>query len=53
LKPQSGLSGVKLTFADALRDQIKTVDAPSGGGLFDDNSVFVKRSTDGGDVVPK
>jgi hypothetical protein len=53
LKPQSGLSGDKLTFANQLRDQIKTVDAPSGGGLFDDATVFVKRTTDGGDVVPK
>ncbi|MDB6073663.1 MAG: hypothetical protein JWO89_1303 [Verrucomicrobiaceae bacterium] len=53
LKPQSGLSGNKLTFANALRDQIKDVDAPSGGGLFDDATVFVRRLTDGGAVVPK
>ena len=53
LKPQSGLSGVKLTFANALRDQIKTGDAPSGGGLFDDATFKVKRFTDGGLVVPK
>lgn len=53
LKPQTGLSGTPLTFANALRDQIKTVDAPAGGGLFDDASVFVQRFTDGGAVVPK
>ena len=53
LKPQSGLTGSKLTFANALRDQIKTVDAPSGGGLFDDASFKVTRSTDGGLVIPK
>ena len=53
LKPQSGLTGVKLTFANALRDQVKNVDAPSGGGLFDDASFKVFRSTDGGLVTPK
>ena len=53
VKPQSGLSGLKATFADALRDQIKNVDAPSGGGLFDDASFKVQRFTDGGLVVPK
>lgn len=53
LKPQSGLTGLKLTFANALRDQIKTVDAPAGGGLFDDTSFKVFRSTDGGLVTPK
>ncbi|MCK9588465.1 MAG: hypothetical protein WC076_04935 [Terrimicrobiaceae bacterium] len=53
LKPQSGLTGLKLTFADALRDQIKNVDAPAGGGIFDDASVLVKRYTDGGFVVKK
>ena len=53
LKPQSGLAGLKLTFANALRDQIKNVDAPAGGGLFDDASFKVKRYTDGGLVVPK
>ncbi|MES2705640.1 MAG: hypothetical protein V4726_03460 [Verrucomicrobiota bacterium] len=53
LKPQSGLTGAKLTFANALRDQIKNVDAPSGGGLFDDASFKVFRSTDGGLVIPK
>lgn len=53
LKPQSGLTGLKLTFADALRDQVKTVDAPFGGGLFDNGDFKVKRFTDGGLVVPK
>lgn len=53
LKPQSGLTGTKLTFANALRDQIKNVDAPSGGGLFDDATFKVRRFTDGGLVVPK
>lgn len=53
LKPQSGLTGLKLTFANALRDQIKNVDAPSGGGLFDDATFKVQRFTDGGLVVPK
>lgn len=53
LKPQSGLTGSKLTFANALRDQIKNVDAPSGGGLFDNASFRVFRSTDGGLVTPK
>jgi hypothetical protein len=56
LKPQDGaanaLSGTKLTFANALRDQIRNTDAATSG-LKDDASVFVKRSTDGGDVVPK
>lgn len=53
LKPQTGLTGVKLTFANALRDQIRNVDAPSGGGLFDDAAFKVKRNQDGGLVVPK
>ncbi len=45
--------GFTLTFANALRDRIKNVDAPSGGGLFDDATFKVKRSTDGGLVTPK
>ncbi len=53
LKPQSGLTGVKLAFANALRDRIKNFDAPSGGGLFDDATFKVRRTTDGGLVVPK
>ncbi len=53
LKPTSGLTGLKLTFADALRDQIKNVDAPAGGGLIDDATVKVKRYTDGGLVFKK
>ncbi|MES2659595.1 MAG: hypothetical protein V4689_13340, partial [Verrucomicrobiota bacterium] len=53
LKPQSGLTGLKLTFANALRDRVKNFDAPSGGGLFDDAAFKVQRSTDGGLVTPK
>lgn len=53
IKPQSGLTGTKLTFANALRDRIKNFDAPSGGGLFDDATFKVRRTTDGGLVVPK
>lgn len=53
LKPQSGLVGVKLTIANALRDQIRTVDATSGGGLFDDATFKVERFTDGGIVTLK
>lgn len=46
------LSGVKLTFANALRDQIKNVDATTSG-LYDDTSFKVQRFTDGGLVIPK
>lgn len=54
IKPQSGLSGTPLAFANALRDQIKnTSDATAGGGFADDATVFVQRFTDGGAVVPK
>jgi hypothetical protein len=53
LKPQTGLTGLQLQFANALRDQISTVDAPAGGGLFDDANMRVERSTDGGLVTPK
>ncbi len=53
LKPQSGLTGLKLTFANALRDRVRNFDAPSGGGLFDDAAFKVQRSTDGGLVTPK
>lgn len=53
LRPQSGLTGTKLTFANALRDRIKNFDAPSGGGLFDNSDFKVRRTTDGGLVVPK
>jgi len=45
--------GFTLNFANALRDRIKNFDAPSGGGLFDDATFKVKRSTDGGLVTPK
>lgn len=53
LKPQVGLEGTQLQFANALRDQIKNTDAPSGGGLFDDETVQVVRKSDGGFVTPK
>jgi len=54
LLPAGGLpTGVKANFAEALRVQISTVDAVAGGGLKNDDTVFVKRSTDGGDVVSK
>ena len=54
LRPQGGVVGsVPATFSEALRIQIKTVDAPSGGGLFDDANFKVKRTTDGGLVTPK
>lgn len=53
IKPQSGLSTFKLGFANALRDRIKTVDAVQGGGLIDDATFKVRRTVDGGLVVPK
>jgi hypothetical protein len=53
IKPSSGLTGLKETFANALRDRIKTVDAVSGGGLIDNDAFKVRRTTDGGLVVPK
>ncbi len=52
LKPQSGLGGLKLTFADALRDQIRDVDAVAGGGIIDDATVKVQRFADGGRSSP-
>ncbi len=51
--PDTILTGLKQTFAFALRDQIKTVDAPAGGGLFDDTTFKVRRTAEGGLVVPK
>ncbi|GAA5126668.1 hypothetical protein JIN84_15770 [Luteolibacter yonseiensis] len=53
IKPQSGLEGVKLAFANALRDRIKSTDAVAGGGIIDDGTFKVRRTTDGGLVVPK
>jgi hypothetical protein len=53
LKPQTGLSGVKLQFANALRDQIRTVDAVVGGGIILDSTFRVQRFTDGGRVIPR
>lgn len=42
----------KLTFANALRDQIKNTDAVVGGGIKIDANFKVERSTDGGLVTP-
>jgi len=53
LKPQSGLTGLQLTFANALRDRITNFDATAGGGLKNDATFLVKRSSDGGLVTPK
>lgn len=53
IRPQTGLVGTKLAFALALRDQIRDVDAPAGGGLIDDETVKVRRFADGGFVIPK
>lgn len=39
--------------AEALKTQISTVDAVVGGGLLNNSAFRVKRSTDGGLVVPK
>ncbi len=53
LKPQTGLSGTQLAFANALRDQVKGPDATAGGGFADDTSVFVQRTADGGPITTK
>ena len=50
---QTLLTGLYLTFADTLRDQIRNTDAVQGGNLKNDASFYVMRSTDGGLVVPK
>ena len=47
----SSLAGIKKQFADALANQIKTVDAVAGGGILID-TVKVQRSSDGGNVTP-
>lgn len=52
IKPTSGLEGLKLNFANQLRDQIRDIDATTSG-LFNDSTFKVKRSTDGGLVLPK
>ncbi|HVJ47257.1 MAG TPA: hypothetical protein VM511_12765 [Luteolibacter sp.] len=46
-------SNTTQTFAYALRDQIKNVDAPAGGGIIDDATVKVRRLADGGLVIEK
>lgn len=54
IKPTSGLTGLKLTFANALRDRIKNVVAGAiTGGIFDDTNFKVKKTADGGLVSPK
>lgn len=53
LKPQTGLTGIPLAFANTLRDQVANVDAPAGGGLFHDATFKVRRSADGGIVRPR
>lgn len=53
LRPNSGLTGTKQAFSLALQNQISTVDAPAGGGLFDNGDFKVQRFAEGGLVVPK
>lgn len=53
LKPQSGLTGDKLLFANDLRDRLRTVDAANGGGLLINAAFKVQRFTDGGLVTPR
>lgn len=58
ITPQGGWnyttpSGLVQTFAYTLRDQIRTVDAPAGGGIFDDGDFKVRRVADGGLVFEK
>jgi len=50
---QTPLTGLYLTFANTLRDQIINTDAIQGGNLKNDASFFVMRNTDGGLVLPK
>jgi hypothetical protein len=51
LKPNDGrLTGLQLTFANALGAQIKNIDAPAGGGILL-NQIKVKRTVDGGIVT--
>lgn len=48
---RSSLAGTKRDFADALANQIKTVDAVSGGGILID-TMKVQRFSEGGNVTP-
>jgi hypothetical protein len=52
LRPQSGLVGLKATFATQLATQIKTVDATNGGGIIE-STLNVVRTADGGPVTPR
>lgn len=47
----SSFSGLKRQFADALANQVKTVDAVAGGGILID-TVKVQRFSEGGNVTP-
>ncbi len=53
LKPQSLTAGPVYEFANALRDRIANFDAPSGGGIIDDATVRILRTSDGGPVTGK
>ncbi|MDX2081456.1 MAG: hypothetical protein SFU53_11800 [Terrimicrobiaceae bacterium] len=53
LRPQSGLTGLKADFATALANEIKANTATEGGGIKNDASFRVRRTTDGGLVIPK
>lgn len=48
---RSSLTGLKRDLADALATQIKTIDAPAGGGILL-NTVEVQRFSEGGNVTP-
>jgi hypothetical protein len=52
IRPRTGLSGIKLDFANALRDQIKNTSATAGGGILE-STMRVQRFTDGGFVIKK
>lgn len=51
--PSTSTANTVGKLADALKTQITTVDAVQGGGLLNNAAFKVKRSTDGGLVVPK
>ncbi len=52
LRPQAGLTGTAASFATALANQIKTVDATNGGGIIE-STLNVVRTADGGPVTPR
>ena len=51
--PSTSTANTVGKLADALKTQISTVDGVVGGGLLNDTAFKVKRSTEGGLVVPK